>query len=198
MYPYLETIKLQDAVFFRLKYHQLRMDRVLTDGEVVAHRFSLEDVLHQSAYPVNGLFKCRILYGTDSYNISFEPYVRRRIETLKLIEADIEQLNYKSADRSIYQKAFGLRGNCDDVLIVCKGLLTDTSYANIALFDGSTWFTPKEPLIPGTNRAMLLDHNIITEADIGAHSINTFQKIRIFNAMIEFGEIELPVSKITI
>jgi 4-amino-4-deoxychorismate lyase len=198
MYPYLETIKLLDGEFFRLKYHQQRMDRVKTSSEVFSDATDLKNILQNSDYPHHGLYKCRFLYGVDGYKINFEPYSRRKVESLKLIQAQIAGTTYKSADRSEYQKAFELRGDCDDVLIVCEGMLTDTSYANIALHDGKDWLTPRKPLIQGTNRAMLLEQNVIKEADIRFETLSDFQKIRIFNAMIEFGEIELSISKITI
>ena len=33
----------------------------------------------------------------------------------------------------------------DEILITRNGLLTDTSIANIALFNGKEWHTPKHP-----------------------------------------------------
>jgi 4-amino-4-deoxychorismate lyase len=35
------------------------------------------------------------------------------------------------------------RGACDEVLIVKDGCLTDTSYTNIALWDGHRWVLPR-------------------------------------------------------
>ena len=37
----------------------------------------------------------------------------------------------------------------DEILITRNGLLTDTSIANIALFNGKEWHTPKHPLLKG-------------------------------------------------
>ena len=51
-------------------------------------------------------------------------------------------------------------------LIVKDGYLTDTSIANIALYDGYTWFTPAHPLLRGTKRAELLNKQLIVEKDI--------------------------------
>lgn len=197
MYPYLETIKLLDGEFFRLKYHLQRINYVGTMG-VNLPDFDFEKLLRESDFPVSGLYKCRFLYGTEGYNISYKAYERRKIESLKLIELEIEKTPYKAADRSTYQSAFQLRNNCDDVLISTNGLITDSSYANVAFYDGHQWFTPAQPLIPGTNRAMLLEKKKIFLAEIKSDTLGNFEKIRIFNAMIEFGEIELPVSKITI
>ena len=91
---------------------------------------------------------------------------------------------------------FTRRGEADDILIVRNGLLTDTSIANIALWDGRQWHTPTRPLLKGTRRAELLDNGILTEHDIPVEKIWTYRKIRLFNAMLHFGEIELPCADI--
>jgi len=197
MYPYLETIKLLEGEFFRLKYHRQRMTNVGAMG-VNLPDFELEKLLRESDFPVSGFFKCRFLYGTEGYNISYEAYEKRKIDSLQLIELEIEKTPFKGSDRSAYQSAFQLRNKCDDVLISTHGFITDSSYANVAFYDGHQWFTPARPLIPGTNRAMLLEQEKIFLAEIKSDNLGSYQKISIFNAMIEFGEIELPVSKITI
>ena len=42
-----------------------------------------------------------------------------------------------------------------------NGLLTDTSYCNILLFDETDWITPSQPLIKGVRRDYLLDQKMI-------------------------------------
>jgi 4-amino-4-deoxychorismate lyase len=105
-------------------------------------------------------------------------------------------MTYKSTERQAISKLYDLRGDCDDILLVRNGCVADSSYTNIAMFDGDKWITPKRPIIYGTNRAYLLDNNLITEGNIAISDISKFQKIRMFNAMIEFGEIELDISSI--
>ena len=84
----------------------------------------------------------------------------------------------------------------DDVLIVRHGLLTDTSIANIALWNGCEWHTPAQPLLAGTQRRYLLDTGQIKETDIPVASLGNYRHIRLFNALIPFGEVELPVGQI--
>jgi hypothetical protein len=47
-------------------------------------------------------------------------------------------------------RSSGQRGNADEIIIVRNGLLSDTSYSNIALFDGTMWVTPKTHLSTDT------------------------------------------------
>ena len=74
----------------------------------------------------------------------------------------------------------------DDIDYACK------STANIALFDSSHWHTPQHPLLKGTKRAELLDKGILTEKDIRMEELPAYSTVRLFNAMIDWGEGELP------
>ena len=65
---------------------------------------------------------------------------------------------------------FQIRQDKDDILIVKNGLLTDTSIANIALYDGNDWYTPLHPLLKGTKRAELLDKGVLKEKEIKYHT----------------------------
>ena len=100
------------------------------------------------------------------------------------------------ADRSVLDRNFALRGNADDVVIVRSGMLTDTSIANISLYKEGKWFTPKYPLLKGTRRARLLAEGIIEEDIIMADSLHKYEKIRLFNAMISFGEVEMDIKNV--
>ena len=112
------------------------------------------------------------------------------------MQANTIDYTYKSAGREPLNCLFALRGACDDILIVKQGLLTDTSIANIALWDGCEWHTPAQPLLAGTQRRHLLDSGQIKETDIPVASLGNYRHIRLFNALIPFGEVELPVGQI--
>ena len=90
----------------------------------------------------------------------------RPVHSLQLVYSDDIDYTYKSTDREALNRLFACRGERDDILIVRRGLLTDTSIANIALFDGKDWFTPKLPLLRGTCRTALIDNGIIKRKKI--------------------------------
>jgi len=75
---------------------------------------------------------------------------------------------------------------CDDILIIKKGLVSDTSIANIAFYDGKLWFTPKAALLKGTCRTRLLLEGKIIEKEIRVEDIKKYKKIALMNAMIDF------------
>jgi 4-amino-4-deoxychorismate lyase len=198
MYQCLETIKLADGIFFNINLHQERINNAFAQLFGAKQVLDISKIISKSDYPKKGLYKARLLYGADNnaFELQFEPYTRRSIETLKLVAANIESKSYKIADRTAYNNAFALRGHCDDVLIEVNGFITDTSYCNIALFDGEKWYTPSKPLLFGVQRKALLLDNRIIEKDIFARDLSSYKSIRLFNAMISFGELEIETNKI--
>lgn len=191
MSRFIESVKLQDGRFSRLEYHQRRVDDTFRLFFPAVPVLDLDQLLAGMEFPAEGLFKCRIIYDEQPRELTFSPYIMRIIRTFKLVDVDLEPAVYKAESRKEIDKVFGERGDCDDVLLVRRGLLTDASYSNIALFDGETWFTPRLPVIYGTQRASLIEQGFVVQKDIPAKDINQYQKIRFFNAMIEFGEQEV-------
>ncbi len=191
MCRFIESIKLKDGIFYRLKFHQERVNKAFAAFFPDEEPIRVFETLNEYAIPGEGIYKCRIVYDSDVLLVEFTPYIRREIRTLKLVETELESSAFKLEDRTGYNAAFASRGDCDDVLLVKNGLLTDSSYSNIALFDGENWLTPRIPLIYGVNRTELLETGKLVEKDIPVADLKKFQKISLFNAMIEFGEIVL-------
>lgn len=195
MYRFIETICIENGVAQNLFRHELRLNATRRDF------FGNLTDLHLKEYispPQTGTerIRCRVTYAQDILSIEYVPYQARPVHTLKIIEDETTDYRYKYADRSALDALFARRGTADDILIVRNGFLTDTAIANIALWDGFHWYTPAQPLLKGTRRAALLDAGILTEQDIPALKIREYQKIRLFNAMLPFGEIELPCTHI--
>lgn len=157
---------------------------------------SLEELIRIPKEAQTGLYKCRIIYGSCIERIEFHPYRLRPIQSLKIVAGDDIDYSYKFENREAIERLFRLCGECDDVLIIKNGYITDTSIANIAFYDGIKWITPSSPLLKGTQREKLLSEGRIVEDDIKPLDLGVFKKARLFNAMIDFGEIELPVQNI--
>lgn len=130
--------------------------------------------------------------------MEYASYHIRPVSSLRLVADDEADYRYKSTDRSVLNRLFDLRETEDDVLIVRRGWLTDTSICNIALWNGKQWITPSVPLLAGTKRASLLDRGEMVAGDIRPEDLPGYSRIRLFNAMIEFGEIDLSVDKIVL
>lgn len=183
-----ESIKIQDGEICNLQHHQERMDRSLFKHTGIKNRINLSDELTVPVEYFTGLYKCRVVYRDSIELVEFIPYLRRDIRSLKVIHADIDY-SCKYENRSELNMLFAQRGECDDILIIKNGLVTDTSSANIAFTDGREWFTPAKPLLNGTKRSRLITEQKLIERDITAADIKKFTHASILNAMIDPGEI---------
>jgi 4-amino-4-deoxychorismate lyase len=193
---FIESIQLKDGEFKRLAFHQARVQNAISDFYPQERAFDLAEFLDKSTFPTEGIYKCRIVFDSEVRQVEFLPYTRRDIKSLKLVDTEIESRRYKMEDRSGFNAAFEKRDSCDDVLLVKDGLLTDSSYCNIALFDGENWVTPRVPLLYGVNRAQLLNEGKLIEKDIAVVQLKNYRQIALFNAMIELGELVLDIDKI--
>ena len=196
MYRCIESIKLQNGVFQRLKLHQERVNKAFEICFPDEKPFKLTEILCSETYPQEGTFKCRIVFDESQQEIEILPYNRREIKSLKLVDIQLETTEFKPENRTEIYAAFSKRDNCDDVLLIRNGFITDTSYCNVALFDGVGWFTPKFPLIYGVNRLELIQSGKIIEKEIPVLELINYKQIALFNAMIEFGEILMDIQSV--
>lgn len=192
----IETIKISNDKIFNIDYHNRRLNKSRQMLFGLSDKIELLDHLVLPGNLHDGLYKCRLVYAERIESVEIKPYIIRPVTSLKLLDGGGVEYDHKFAGRTQIENLFAQRGTCDDVLIKKNGYVTDTSICNIALFNGSHWYTPERPLLKGTKRQLLLDGNVIFEKQISAADLYKFEKICLFNAMIEFGEIEMPVSAI--
>jgi 4-amino-4-deoxychorismate lyase len=192
----LESIRLSDGEFQNLFYHEQRMNRALKFLCGVQEHFDLEAFLSQIDRPANGLYKCRIVYDDSSRDIEFIPYQYKKIDSLRVVEHDRISYEFKYADRKLIDRLYALKKEYDDVLIVKRGLVTDSSFSNIVFRRGNRWYTPWSALLKGTMRSNLLERNLIHEEEIRVEDIKTFDSFKLINAMLQFEGPEVDVSRI--
>ena len=193
---FIETIRIAHEKACTLPRHNRRLNDTRAHFWPESTPLQLRDHLSSLSCEA-GIVKARVVYGEKGIeDVSYSPYTMRHVHSLALIQADHIDYTYKSTGREPLNRLFALRGACDDILIVKQGLLTDTSIANIALSNGTHWYTPAHPLLKGTKRAALLEEGILQEKDIRPEDLPSFSTVRLFNAMIDWGELELPVRNI--
>ncbi len=189
MCRFIETIRIEEGKAWYLPYHNLRMNATRRTVWGQVPELDLSEFVHPESYRERT--RCRIVYGREIEEVSYIPYHLRPVHSLKLIDCDEAEYSLKSIDRSLLDHLFARREAKDDVLIVRNGRLTDTSIANVALWNGTEWHTPSFPLLKGTHRQRLLDERRIVERDITVDDLSLYSRVRLFNAMISFGEIEI-------
>ena len=194
MCPFIETIRIENGKAVNMAVHNYRFNRTRRDIFECNLPVNLADFIQPGEYTERT--RCRVEYQEEVEKVEYLPYTIRPVNSLKIVTSDGLDYTYKSTDRQKLDELFGQRGEADDILIVRDGLLTDTSIANIALWDGSKWETPEVPLLEGTMRASLLGKEMIVPAAIRPQDLSRYSLIRLFNALIGFGEIEFPVANV--
>ncbi len=190
---FIETIRIEDGKVYNLDYHIERFNRTRAAFWKGCIPIDLRALV--SPQSLAGIYKCRVVYGREIEEITYVPYQMRDVSSLRLVVADTVDYTYKSTNREKLNALYAQRKMADDILIVKEGCLTDTSIANIALYDGHTWFTPARPLLRGTKRAELLDRKLIVEKDIPQISLKDYSHIMLFNAMIDWERVTLPINE---
>lgn len=194
---FIETIRVEDGVFVRPELHLQRMQQ--TVGEVFGGTLPVE--LREELIPDDrrtGIVKCRILYGRSLTEMTFVPYVPRQIRSLQLVVGD-DTIDYhlKYADRSALTHLLERRNGCDEILIVRNGAITDTSYSNVAFFDGQKYVTPDTYLLNGTRRQYLLGEGLLMQRRITPSELCRFERVVLINAMLGLeDDLSVPIGQI--
>jgi len=196
MFRLIETIRLDDGRFNNLDYHEQRMRRALREIFGVDQKVNLEEVLSAYSKPTSGLYKCRLVYDNKSRRVEFSSYAVRSAHWLRIVHDDTISYDHKFEDRKEIENNFEKRNSCDDVLIIKKGRVTDTSQANIVFRRRSEWVTPSSFLLPGTMRQSLLDSKKITEEEIHVDELSRFKSFKLVNAMLMFDSPERSIENI--
>ena len=191
MYPLVESMKLKDGIIQHLEYHQSRLNRSMNELFPEVEKI---DLMREISIPESfmvGIFKIRVVYNQTIDKIEIEPYLYRSIQSLKVVYHESIDYHLKSTWREIFQELFAQRADCDDIIIVKNGLVTDSFAANLLFFDGLRWFTPTTPLLKGTKRQLLIDQGTVLEKEIREVDIPYYQKVGLINAMVDFDQ--MPV-----
>ena len=191
----LETIKCKDGQLFNLQFHQKRFNLARKNYSGINDVINLAQMIKIPAECKSGLYRCRVVYDETIKKIEFLHHRYRQVKSLKLIEDNQINYRYKFADRQYLEKLYAQRGECDDILIIKNGFVTDSFTANVIFFDSYRWWTPDTPLLSGTQRARLLEEGKIFVCRITSADISKYQKAGLINAMQDLQE--MPVIEIT-
>ena len=187
MYPLFETINLDHNYLLQLEYHNHSVNNTRNRLYGSTANWDIGKMIDIPELNPDKIYRCRFLYSKDSYMTEFIPYLQRIIAKLYLIQDHELDYSCKYTDRS---RLDGLRKQLitttdSDVVIVKHGLITDTSFANIAFSDGKKWYTPNSPLLKGTKRAFYLTNGMLTERTIRPVDLSGFARARLINAMLD-------------
>ncbi|MDO4896102.1 MAG: aminotransferase class IV family protein [Moraxella sp.] len=183
-----ETLAINHGHILNLDYHNKRFKQ----GQLFLHcQTMIGDIADVICVPddfKNKFVRCRVTY--DKYNIKVEyfDYTPKSIKSFKIIECDEIDYAYKYDDRTLLNQLLSQKGDCDEIIIIKNGLVTDCSIGNLLFLKNNHWYTPDTPLLQGTQRAYLLDNHKVHLANIDKNNIWQYEKVMMINALNAFDE----------
>ncbi len=185
MYHFFETIKILDGIPSNLKYHQQRMNYTFKSKLEAKIPLELKDIITVPELYSSGLVKCRLEYNSHQYRLLFSNYFPKTVNSLKVVSDNSINYDFKYCNRNELQKLLMEKGDCDEILIIKQNKVTDTSFSNIAFFDGYRWYTPDSPLLYGTARARLIETGLISATPITVKNLRDFKSFILINSMLD-------------
>ena len=179
---FFETIKCEDGAAYNLEYHCRRIART-----IMININLQEYILHIN----DDFLNCKVIYF--KYGLIYflyEPYIKRLMKSFKIIYDDTIEYKHKSTNRQALDSLYSQKQNADEIIIEKNGWITDTSIANIAIYDGFNWLTPKTPLLRGTTQERLLEQKELIQANISVEMLKNAKKIALLNAMVGMNILE--------
>lgn len=194
---FIETIQVFQGNLLNLAYHQERFERTRVEALGLKHHPRLSEVILVPKGLEHGVFKCRVSYHKEISLVEYERYQARAVRSLKMVYSDSIDYGFKYSDRGELNKLFSQRQECDDIVVVKNGYVSDSFVANVVFWDGAFWVTPDTPLLAGTMRASLLARDLIRESKITPEDIDKFRKLKLINAMNDLQNApDIPIESI--
>lgn len=181
----IETIKIYNGRAENIFWHNWRFNSTRMELFGIQKKTDLGRTIFVPDEFSKGEVKCRIIYSENIHSIEFIHYQFRKVNTLKIVESDDLEYNYKFKDRSGIDRLFLQREDNDDILISKNGSILETSYCNVVFFDGANYFTPSHPLLRGTKREKYLSEFKIKEREIKVDEIANFREVHLINAFLD-------------
>lgn len=182
---FFESLKLLNGQLCNMEFH---LERVRKTQAAFFHSadFDVNELYDTLTDYPEGLFKVRVDYDSAITGIRVDLYEIQPHRKLGLMEAGHFDYSFKFSDRDFFRESLERYPDCDDILFLKDGCITDTTYCNVAFFDGEEWVTPTTCLLPGTKRAALIHSEVLREGKVTLNDLENFEAIAFINAMRDF------------
>lgn len=195
-YLFIESLFIKNGVPLNIDWHQKRVGNTFNKFFPQNTLINISKILNQKNFLQDKLQKCRITYSTKIQKIEYETFITKTINSLKIVKSEEFDYSFKYADRKKIELLRENKGNCDDILISINGYIKDSSFSNIVLSDGDSYYTPEPPLLYGTKRAKLLAKQIIKPITIKENELYKFKELHLINALADIGDYVIQTTNI--
>ena len=196
MYQFIESIKIKNGQTFLLNLHQQRVYQTFANFH---HKciINLHALFSSLQPPQKGLYKWRFIYNLNGdFEHQFIPYSFTEIKDFELVENNEIDYYFKYLDRT-HLDTMKKQSLAQEIIIVKKGFITDTTFSNLIFLKNGIWHTPKTFLLNGVQRFNLIHLGIIQETEINLEKLKEFSHFQIINAMNDFNSSFIyPINKI--
>ncbi len=193
-HTFFESIKIVNGIVQNQELHIARWNATLQQYFPQANKIEKLPIENIPLEYQTGIVKCKIVYAAEVVSIHFSHYQKQPITDFKIAANNAICYAFKNADRRDFIKHASLVPATTEVIIAKHGMLTDATYSNICLWNGTQWHTPKYPLLKGTMRAYLLAQNKIVEKVILLEDVHLYSKISFINAMNTLEERQIAIT----
>ena len=183
-----ETIQIFNGKLKNIELHQERLNNSYYYFYQKQCKYNLKELIYNNIIESIGKYKCRFCYDENNYSIEIIEYFPKKINSLKLVYCDLIEYEHKFTNRKSIENLLEKKENCDDIIIVKNGFISDSSYANLIFYDGKNYYTPKHSLLKGTMRKYLLENKMIYEAEIRPKDLEYYKFVKMINAMLDLEE----------
>ncbi|WP_301099824.1 aminotransferase class IV family protein [Otariodibacter sp.] len=184
-YPLFETLSLINGKFQNLSFHQERMDHAFNNYLKVKPNFNLSDIVIPNEYQ-QGIFRCRIDYNINKYEMQISPYIPRKIEQFQCVSMENFDYSFKFTDRKRLDSFKNLQKPSQEILIVNNGKISDCTIGNLLFLKNDRWYSPKDYLLKGTQLASLLEKSLVELVSISIDDVFEYEEIMMINALNPF------------
>ncbi|MDD4492679.1 MAG: aminotransferase class IV [Bacteroidales bacterium] len=190
MMRFIETIKIENGIAHNLDLHLERASKTCFHHFGVRTVLPFDKIINEIRSSHNeGIYKLRIIYAGKIEHYTIEKYQPKIVKTLKIVDGGNIDYSFKYEDRLPLNKLLDLRGDCDDIIIIKDGFVTDTSFSNLVFSVEEQLFTPSSFLLNGIKRQRLLRDGKIKEKEIKMEDLNKYSNIFLINSMADFIQI---------
>lgn len=134
-----------------------------------------------------GVYRVKLQYDGFTWHVDWYLYQRQQPQQLIFHEVGTWEYPFKWTDRAYFDSWTTVYAS--EIWCHRAGVLLDTSFTHVAIFDENKWITPKTWLLPSTKRTRLLEQGLLHEAKIDIPSLPEYGHLILYNALRDWEDI---------
>ena len=124
------------------------------------------------------------MYNTRQVlDVNWQLYTPRQLNTFELVDGTHIDYSYKDANRTQLEE-LKEESKEDEIIIVQKNCITDTSFTNLVFQQGEYWYTPTSYLLKWNTEAISIGRESNNTREITRTDLSLYSHFKLINAML--------------